>query len=217
MARHVLFVALAGHGHVTPAPPRRGRRCLPAVTGRPRGSDRVVRRELGQPGAVTEPAQHQHGLPVAAQRPPPASRALTTALGGQQAGHEGHGGFPDREHGGVGDRIGHSRTSVRLDICGRTSLLPRSCVPRGHLPALGVSRLTRQFPTGKGSLSDQPCWIFEPDGLLGGDWSRDQRSRQRRARKRARRQGAAGLSAIWMSARLFQRQAYWRHRPFPWR
>jgi hypothetical protein len=47
--------------------------------------------------------------------------------------HESHGLLGDRKHGGVGDRVGHSRTSVRLDICGRTSLLPRSCAPTGHL------------------------------------------------------------------------------------
>jgi hypothetical protein len=76
-----------------------------------RGADPVVGGQLGQPGAVEEPAQDQHRLAVAAQRPPPASGASAPALGGQQAGHEQHGGLPDREHGGVADRIGHSRTS----------------------------------------------------------------------------------------------------------
>src|SRR3954447_19835401 len=105
-----------------------------------------------QPLAIEEPAQHQYRLPVATQCPPTASSTSATALGGQQAGNEQHGGLPDREHGGETDRIGHSRTSVRLDICGRTSLLPRSCAPSGHLAALGVSPTCRPSATGNGSL-----------------------------------------------------------------
>jgi hypothetical protein len=87
-----------------------------------RAADGVVGGQLGQPGAVEKSAQDQHRLPVTAQRPAPTPRASATALGGQQAGHEGHGGLPDREHDGVTDRIGHSRTSVRLDICGTSSV-----------------------------------------------------------------------------------------------
>src|SRR3954466_6929363 len=79
---------------------------------------------------------------------------------------EQHGGLSDREHGGVADRIGHSRTSVRLDICERTSLLPRSCAPSGHLTALGVSLTCQPSATGNGSLT--PCRILR---LLGSQLS----------------------------------------------
>jgi len=50
-----------------------------------RAADLVVGGQLGQPGAVTEPAQYQHHLPVAAHRPPPGSRASPTPLAGLQA------------------------------------------------------------------------------------------------------------------------------------
>jgi hypothetical protein len=81
------------------------------------------------------------------------------ALGGQQPRHEQHGLLADGEHGGVGDRIGHSWTSV-ADICGRTSLLPRSCAVSPHLPAVGVSLTCQPLAaTGKGSLVHDP-----PDG-----------------------------------------------------
>ena len=76
-----------------------------------RVADGVVGGQLGQSGAVEEPAQHQDCLPVAAQRPLPATGASSPAFGGQQARHELHRLLGDREHGGVGDRIGHSRTS----------------------------------------------------------------------------------------------------------
>ncbi len=42
---------------------------------------------------------------------------------------------------------------MRLDICGRTSLLPRSCAPSGHLAALGVSLTCQSSVTGNGSLT----------------------------------------------------------------
>jgi hypothetical protein len=48
-----------------------------------RGADPVVDGQLGQPGAVEEPAQHQHRLPIAAQRPPPTSGAAAAAFGGE--------------------------------------------------------------------------------------------------------------------------------------
>src|SRR5688500_20105616 len=56
-------------------------------------------------------AQDQHRLPVAAQRSALWSRAAFAPVGGQQCRHELHGVLGDGEHGGVGDRIGHSRTS----------------------------------------------------------------------------------------------------------
>jgi hypothetical protein len=105
-----------------------------------------------QPGAVDEPAQHQHRLPIAAQRSTPPPGTASALLSDKRAGHEQHGLLGDRKHGGVGDRIRHSRTSVRLDICGRTSLLPRSCTPSDHLAALGVSRTCQSPATGNGSL-----------------------------------------------------------------
>jgi hypothetical protein len=76
-----------------------------------RGADPIVGGQLGQPAAVEKPAQDEHRLPVAAQRPTSAAGAASPPLGGQQARHEADGLLGDRKHGGVGDRIGHSRTS----------------------------------------------------------------------------------------------------------
>src|SRR4051812_11114705 len=117
-------------------------------------ADAVVAGQLRQPGAVEKPAQHQDRLPVAARRPAPAAGATAPSFGGQQARHELHGLLGDRKDGGVGDRIGHSRTSGGKTVCEKTSLLPRSCVVSGHLAVLGVSLLTCGSPaTGKASLS----------------------------------------------------------------
>ncbi len=70
-----------------------------------------------------------------------------------QPGHELHGLLGDGEHGGVGDRIGHSRTSGGEDISEKTSLLPRSCAVPPHLAAVGVSPLTcDSTATGKASV-----------------------------------------------------------------
>jgi hypothetical protein len=76
-----------------------------------RAADGVVGGQLRQPGAVEQPAQHQHGLPVAAQRSALGPGATSAPVGGQQRRHELHGVLIDREHGGVDDRIRHSRTS----------------------------------------------------------------------------------------------------------
>jgi hypothetical protein len=100
-----------------------------------RAADPVVAGQLGQPGPVEKPAQHQHRLPVAAQRPPPTSGSPATALGGREARHQLHGLLGDEKHGGVADRIGHSRTSGGKTIREKTSLLPRR-VP-SDLPTLG--------------------------------------------------------------------------------
>jgi hypothetical protein len=103
-----------------------------------RAADPIVGGQLGQPGAVEKPAQQKQRLPVAAQRTPTPAGATTSPFGGQQGRHEQHGLVGCGEHGGVGDRIGHGRTSV-MDICERTSLLPGSCVCLGHPAAIGVS------------------------------------------------------------------------------
>jgi hypothetical protein len=117
-----------------------------------RADDPVVGGQLGQPGAVTEPAQHQHRLPVAVQRPAPTSGAAAAALGGQQ---------PDTKC-TVSSAMGSTAVSVTgsgtpttsvVGIREKTSLLPRSCAGPGHLPAVGVSTLTSQpSATGTGSL-----------------------------------------------------------------
>jgi hypothetical protein len=108
-------MASSSGGQQRPAQPRRGRGqdvdALVQVPVGHRAADPVVGGQLSQPGAVEKPAQHQHRLPVAAQRPPPAAGASTPPLSGQQARHEVHGLLGDRKHGGVADRIGHSRTS----------------------------------------------------------------------------------------------------------
>jgi hypothetical protein len=54
----------------------------------------VVAGELGDPGGVEEPAQHQDGLPVAAQRAPTTPGPAPGSLAGQQAGQERDGGPP---------------------------------------------------------------------------------------------------------------------------
>jgi hypothetical protein len=71
-------------------------------------ADLVVDRELRDSGAVDEPAQHQHGLAVAVQCPSAVPGSAAGPLTCEKAGQERGGGLPDREHGGVGDRIGHA-------------------------------------------------------------------------------------------------------------
>jgi hypothetical protein len=46
---------------------------------------------------------------------------------------EVHGLLGDREHGGAGDRIGHTRTSGGKTICEKTFLLSRACALSDHL------------------------------------------------------------------------------------
>src|SRR4051812_19725646 len=129
-------------------------------------ADAVVAGQLRQPGAVEKPAQHQHRLPVAAQRPAPTAGAAAPSFGGQRARHELHGLLGDRKDGGVGDRIGHSRTSGGKTVCEKTSLLPRSCASSRHLALVGVSAPTCQPPaTGKGSVGAHlrvACFAVEP-------------------------------------------------------
>src|SRR3954462_3916668 len=121
-----------------------------AVDGR--GADRVVGGQLGQPGAVDEPAQDQHRLPVAAQRAASGAGAASAAFGGQQAGHEQHGLVGSGKDGGVGDRIGHGRTSVETtSVEGRPSyrgpasvrVIPPSSACRQRLPLLTTPQWAR--------------------------------------------------------------------------
>jgi hypothetical protein len=72
------------------------------------GTELVVHRELSDPGAVEEPAQHQHRVLVAAQHAPPLPCPAHGALTSKETGQERDGGLLDREHGGVADRIGHA-------------------------------------------------------------------------------------------------------------
>lgn len=55
-------------------------------------------------GAVAEPAQHQHGLAEAAQRPGPARGADAAAMGRQQPGQVLHHRARDVERGNMGDQ-----------------------------------------------------------------------------------------------------------------
>jgi hypothetical protein len=63
---------------------------------------------LGDPGAVEEPAQHQHGVTETPQRAPTLPRPAPGPLTSEEPGQERDSGLPDREHGGVADRIGHA-------------------------------------------------------------------------------------------------------------
>jgi len=71
-------------------------------------------------GAVEEPAQHQHRVAVTAQRAAALPRAALDPLASKKAGQERDGGLPDRERGGVADRIGHAGPR-RESIFGRTA------------------------------------------------------------------------------------------------
>jgi hypothetical protein len=64
----------------------------------------------------------------------------------------------------------------------KTSLLPRSCAPPGHLPALGVSSRPAQPPaTGKGSVSHDRAVVAVPvpiDAMDVVTWLLDDLGRQ---------------------------------------
>jgi Prokaryotic E2 family E len=73
------------------------------VGGGPR--DAVIAGQGVRAGAVAEPAQHQHGLPEAGQRPAPRGCAAAAPLSGQQIRGELHQ-FPgDVERGTIGDHV----------------------------------------------------------------------------------------------------------------
>lgn len=69
------------------------------------GGDPVVARELVHPGAVAKPMQHQHRLPVAAQRPPSPPGAQVGPPLLQQRRHRGGHFAGDVEHGTIGDHV----------------------------------------------------------------------------------------------------------------
>ncbi len=97
-----------------PVPRRRARRSPRADSGRPWSRCRL---RAGRRGS----------------RPPPAS------FGAEQAGHERDGELPDREHGGVGDRIGHAGPRRSSRSSGGPTLLPGPAPRPGHLRAVGDS------------------------------------------------------------------------------
>jgi hypothetical protein len=164
-----------------------------------RPANPVVSGELGQSGAVDEPAQDQHRLPIAAQRPPPISRTSATALGGQETGHEQHGGLPDREHGGVTDRIGHAH-----DL-GAAGHLWKDVPPTEVLRSFRSSRRPRRFsdPASPRLLGMAHCprWLPSPD----------------RSGTRVRSSSSAGPATSWptpaLGSRLRSRSARWMSRP----
>ena len=96
--------------------------------------------ELGQPGPVEEPAQDQHRLAVAAQRPPTAAGAAPGPLGGQQPRHEQHDLRPDGKHGGVADRSDLQDSGEQNGLWKDVFALPEPCVRPRHLAPIGVSR-----------------------------------------------------------------------------
>lgn len=67
--------------------------------------DPVIDGELRHPGAVQEPADHQHRLPVAAQRPPSLPRSKLDPAQHQQPSQV----LPGIEHGGVGHDGAHAK------------------------------------------------------------------------------------------------------------
>jgi hypothetical protein len=140
------------------APPRRGRRCPRADSGRPSTGRSGCRRPPG-------PAGCRRG--TSAARAPPAGGSPAPSVGLACLGdgarrpvgrNEQHGGLPGREHGGVSDRIGHSRTSVRLDICGKMSLLTEIL---GSFRSSRRPRPVSDLPVSgywNGSLTGRPKW-----------------------------------------------------------
>jgi hypothetical protein len=103
---------------------QRGRevRCAGGQDGQPfvevavGGGDRqaVVASELGQSGAVEEPAQHEHPLAEAAQRAPALAGSGRDAVIAQQSGQVLGGGPLHIEHGGVCDTVRHVRPLGRI-------------------------------------------------------------------------------------------------------
>src|SRR5690242_6395937 len=80
--------------------------------------DAVVTGQRARAGAVAEPAQRQHGLPKAGQRPAAARGAAAVTLGQQQFGGELHQ-FPgDVKRGTIGD---HVEPSAEVDLVVRPS------------------------------------------------------------------------------------------------
>lgn len=71
-----------------------------------RAAELVVDGELGDPGAVEQPAQHQDRLPVAAQRPGSGSGPESSPFGVQETGEEQHGVLAYGQGGGVCDTHG---------------------------------------------------------------------------------------------------------------
>jgi hypothetical protein len=85
---------------------------VPVAVGRGPG-DLMVAGQRARRGAVAEPAQPQHRLPEAGQRPAPFRRAVPPPLGCQHLRHELHQ-FPrDVERGTIGDHVeSFSRRSI---------------------------------------------------------------------------------------------------------
>jgi hypothetical protein len=89
-------------------------------TGRPWTDSTDCRPRASDPRAVEEPAQHQHRMAVTPQRAPTLPCPPLGAVTSEKAGQEGNGGLPDRERGGVADRIGHAGPRSE-SIFGRTA------------------------------------------------------------------------------------------------
>lgn len=73
-------------------------------------ADRVVAGQLAHPGTVEQPAQDQHGLPEAGQRPPSLPGATPETFGVQQSGEVKHRLVAYGQSGGIGDTHGRRGT-----------------------------------------------------------------------------------------------------------
>jgi hypothetical protein len=100
-------------------------------------ADPVVHGQLLHPGAVQEPAQYQHRLVMAGQRPGLGPGAPPHPFGPQQLGQEVHRLVAYRQHRGVCDTR-RRRTLMKL-ICRRTTFVPGFCVFLLHHNGSGVS------------------------------------------------------------------------------
>jgi hypothetical protein len=108
------------------------------VTGRP--ADLVVDGELGDPGGVEQPTQHQDRLPVAAQRPSSGPGTPAAPFGVQQPGQEQYGVFADGQGGAVCDTHGDAGPVFEV-FCERTTSYRGSASFRCTTTGPGVSAL----------------------------------------------------------------------------
>ena len=157
--------------HASPARRQLGRRCPRAGTGRPSsGRWRCLwpSGPAGQPGAIDEPARTStvgRQQPSARRRPrvPWLQRSAASSRDTEQHGLHG-----DHKHGGVADRLRHSRTSGG-DVPDKPSLLPGPALLPVTSPPWACPPLSCQAPaTGKAQGAPSVRSLRRP-GLLGPD------------------------------------------------
>jgi len=164
------------------------------------GRDAVVPGELGDPGAVDEPAQHQHRLPEDAQRTGAPASAEPLAMGAQQL-CEMLGGRPaDIEHSGIGDTGRHAEPLVVRNVIFADLFLPGA-------PSLSVARSPPRRP--RRDHVPQPSRCREDLNALEPQLKRDHQVLIKRLdmqREAAERADAAAAAAAEREAQERQEQ-----------